>query len=214
MSDLPTEDGGLGWYARPTAEPSKREPEGEQPIYFPVPIAKLVVMCLCTLGLYQTYWFFKNFQLEADRAGRGRYVGPFLRAVFSAFLAYSLFTDIKRHSELALGQGRRLAAGWLALAWALLSLSYNLPDPYWLIGMLNFLVLLPVQTVVNDLNTKLSPGADGNEAFSGWELFACGFGLVLTALALMGALVPDPFDTDLVGAIDARSRLDSVARAR
>jgi|GEM_PF-212003 len=222
MSDPPREDGGLAWYARPAAERSLREPGEEQPIFFAVSIAKLVVMCLCTLGLYQTYWFFKNFQLEADRAGRGRYAGPIVRAVFSVFLAYSLFTDIKRQGELApgvlgqseLAQGPRLAAGWLALAWALLSISYRLPDPYWLISSFNFVALLPVQTVVNELNTKLSPGADRNEDFSGWELFACGFGVVLTALTLVGALVPDPFNTGLTGAIDARSRLDSVARAR
>jgi hypothetical protein len=42
----------------------------DRPVFFPVSILKLVLLSLCSFGLYQFYWFYKNWQYvkEHERA--------------------------------------------------------------------------------------------------------------------------------------------------
>ncbi len=40
---------------------------GDTPIFFPASRTKLLVMSLCTFGLYEYYWFYKNWKLVRDR---------------------------------------------------------------------------------------------------------------------------------------------------
>jgi hypothetical protein len=85
--------------------------------------------------------------------------------------------------------GVSLPAGPLALAVLALALAANLPDPYWLVTLLGFLPLLPVQAAVNRVNLQLAPDADPNARFSGWNIAGVVVGGLLVALAMLGMFV-------------------------
>ena len=71
-----------------------------QPIFFPVSSLKLVVMCIVTFGIYEVYWFYKNWKLIKQRTASD--IMPFWRAFFAVLFCYSCF---KRIEEAATSRG-------------------------------------------------------------------------------------------------------------
>ncbi len=67
------------------------------PHFFTASILKLVIMSICTMGIYQLYWFYKNWKLIRERTGQK--IRPFWRAFFSPLWAYSCFKEIKAGAE-------------------------------------------------------------------------------------------------------------------
>ena len=157
------------------------------PLYFPVSLMKLAVMSICTFGLYQLYWFYKNWSLVREREGLN--IAPMLRAYFASFFCYSLFTRIQDTAE---AQELRvtLASGFLAAGWIVLTLLIALPDPYWLITFLSVIFLLPVQSVVNDINREVSPKHDAEAGFSRMSMTLAIFGGILFVLAAVETIFP------------------------
>jgi hypothetical protein len=215
MSDRPREDNGVDWYASPKGTPfedsyesptrtrfeeeveRQRQRQLARPMYFPVSTTMLALLCLGTWGYYFTYWFFKNWQLQAERAGTGRYFGPAVRAVFSAFLAYGLFSDIERQAEVT--RSREFNPAWLVVAlWALAGCA-ALPKPYNIISLLSFLPLVAVQRTVNEINAKLAPTASRNERLNSWQTLVCWIGLIGLLLGFVGTVWPE-----LAGGLKAR----------
>jgi hypothetical protein len=82
-----------------------------------------------------------------------------------------------------------LPAGSLALAVLALALAANLPDPYWPVTLLSFVVLFPVQSAVNRVNRQLAPDADPNARFSGWNIAGVIIGGLLVAFAVFSMFV-------------------------
>ena len=39
------------------------------PLYFPVSTTKLIVMSVCSFGLYESYWFYKHWKQIKDNSG-------------------------------------------------------------------------------------------------------------------------------------------------
>jgi hypothetical protein len=54
------------------------------------------------------------------------------------------------------------------------------------------LPLLPVQGAINSLNAKVVPDLKINDQFSGWNIAAIIFGLVLWGLLILGMTMPAP----------------------
>ena len=69
---------------------------------------KLGVLSILTLGLYELYWFYKNWKLARDEGGAK--VRPFWRAIFAIFFAPSLFVRI-HNSAKAIGLEPRSKPG-------------------------------------------------------------------------------------------------------
>ena len=123
-------------------------PQG-QPAFFAVSPLKLIVMSTATLGIYELYWFYKNWKLIKQRTESN--IMPFWRAFFGVIFCYSCFREVK---EVATSRGISFpwSPGLLAAGWILLTLTWRLPDPYWFVCCLSPLVLVPVQNVVSRLN--------------------------------------------------------------
>ena len=51
------------------------------PMYFPVSLLKLVIMSTCTFGIYELYWFYRNWCFVRTREAPE--IMPFWRAFFS-----------------------------------------------------------------------------------------------------------------------------------
>ena len=107
--------------------------------FFSATPLKFVVMSICTLGIYQLYWFYKNWKLIKERTGQE--IWPFWRAFFCPIWAYSCFKEINSRT------GGGLPIGLLAIAYFAISVVWKLPDPYWLISLFSFLPLIPVNSV-------------------------------------------------------------------
>ena len=119
------------------------------PVFFPVSPNKLVIMSICTFGLYELYWFYRNWKFLKEK--RGLNISPFARAWFSIIFCYDLFAKIKSYAKINIIEVKFNPAG-IAATYILLSVMWILPDPGWLISVFTFAPLLTIQKVINKLN--------------------------------------------------------------
>jgi predicted Zn finger-like uncharacterized protein len=155
--------------------------------FFSVSKPKLILMSLCTLGLYQIYWYYKNWSIL--KHGTGQNIRPFWRAIFAVFFCYSLFKSVKQSAH-SLGIPCQMSPGLLACVYIVLSATWRLPDPLWLIGLLAFVPLVSVQGVINEVNLKGTHRHEPNDRFTWGNIVIILIGGLLLLLSVIGALVP------------------------
>lgn len=177
-------------YAPPAARVADIEnAEAAQPApFFAVSVFKLTVMSLCTMGLYEVYWFYRNWKLIRERDGSP--IMPFWRAFFGVFFCYACFAKIREFGESRNVSGS-LAAGPLTTGWIVCTLTWRLPDPYGLISLLAFVFVLPVQSYVNRLNGLEAPQHERNARFNAWNWLGIVLGGAVLVLALIGTFLPE-----------------------
>ena len=157
------------------------------PVFFPVSISKFVIMSTVTLGFYQIFWFYKNWQLIKSRDGSK--IVPIARAIFAIFFIYPLIDRIKKlanSSNISTNYNSTLIVMiWIAFrilsrfSSEFLPLSIDI-----LVDFMFALVLIPVQKTVNKLNLAIAPRHDLNDRFSAWNIVA----IVAWALYLLSAI--------------------------
>jgi len=162
--------------------------ESNQAPYFAVSLLKFTLMSIFTFGIYELYWFYRNWTLIRQREGTD--ISPFWRAFFAVFFCYPLFSRIRAYAT-SLDLHQSVPAGPLAAGWIITTLLWKLPDPYWLLSNLAFLFILPVQAVANRINSTVAPDHDPNRHFTAWNLVGVASGAVLMILAIIGTFLPD-----------------------
>lgn len=155
--------------------------------YFAVSILKLSVLSICTLGLYEMYWFYRNWTLIKTRQPYN--ISPFWRAVFGIFYCYSCFSHIARHGA-ALGHKPTFSPGPLATAWIICILIAYLPGIFLLLSFLAFIFIIPVQSYANHVNQVVAPQHDRNAAFSAWNWVGIVIGGGFFILCVIGIFLP------------------------
>jgi len=156
--------------------------------FFPVSVTKLVVLSLCTLGLYELFWFYKNWCLVRERETSN--ISPFWRAVFGYFFCYAMFRRVRDYPLESL-MAPTLPAGLLAAGWIVTTLLWKLPDPYWLICYLAVLFIVPVQVAARRVNETAAPGHDPNAKFTTVNWITIVVGGVLLVLIVVGSFLPE-----------------------
>lgn len=155
--------------------------------FFAVSLFKLAVMTFFSFGLYEVYWFYKNWQAVRDREFSN--INVTLRAVFSIFFCYQLFAKVRAygatHSTTSSLQAGLLATGWIATG-----VLGILPDPLSLLTLFSFLFLLPVQSRINDINRASVPDHDPNGAIRGWNWLWIVVGSVLILATITNVYLP------------------------
>lgn len=175
-------------------------PSHEPAPYFIVSLTKLALMSFFTLGLYQLYWFYRNWQLERSRTGQD--IWPFWRAFFSVIWCYSLLDRIKtvttdHHID------SRINPVLATIIYIALTIAYQLPGDLWYLSLLSFLPLLAVQHEVIELNRRQQQEHDPNGRITGWNLAAMSFG----ALVLFGGyILPGGADATLLESLPVGGR--------
>jgi hypothetical protein len=178
-------------YAPPIAIVEDVEPArtaAQTPPFFAVSVTKLVILSVCTLGLYELYWFYKNWQLIRLREASN--ISPGARAFFAIIFCYQCFSRI-RTAGVEAGITPALPAGALAIGWVLLTLTWRLPDPYWLLAYAAIAFLVPVQSHVNRINAAVAPGHDANDRLTGWNWLWISVGGLILILAMIGLFLPE-----------------------
>jgi hypothetical protein len=154
---------------------------------FAVSPGKLVVMSLCTLGAYEVYWAYK--QWDAERRREHEDLSPFWRALFAPLWGFSLFPRIVRLA-VAHGVPPHWSASPIALSYLLLELTWRLPGDFWLVSLFSFVPVVIVQHSINKLNAAVAPEAPRNDRFTGGNIAAISIGGVLLLFAILGTLLP------------------------
>jgi hypothetical protein len=85
--------------------------------------------------------------------------------------------------------GTKMPAGALATGWIIASLISQLPA-LWLMSLMSFLFLIPVQRTINQHNVQVAPSHDPNANFSGANWLWIVFGSLFLLLGVIGTLLP------------------------
>lgn len=153
--------------------------------FFPVATHKFVVMSICTFGIYELYWCFKNWQRIRHRTGEN--LSPFWRAFFAPLWGFSLFRRIR-----AFADGQSISVGWSpgvsATFYLLLTASWRLPDPWWLISLASFVPFLAVVETTGQINGTSHATEGANASYSGGNIATIVIGGLIWLLAVVGTL--------------------------
>ncbi|MCF7870873.1 MAG: hypothetical protein K9M14_03330 [Candidatus Omnitrophica bacterium] len=155
--------------------------------FFPTSPIKLAVMSICTCGIYEIFWFYKNWKFLKEKYNFK--VNPFLRGLFAIFFCHSFFKIVKEYSK-----QHQITVDYkpvqLTIAYILLTIACSAPDPFWVISDLAFVPLLYTQKAINNLNNKLIPKTTINNKFSGWNIFGIILGIILWLLIIISIFLP------------------------
>jgi hypothetical protein len=157
--------------------------------FFDVSLPKLAVLSVCSLGIYEMYWFYKNWQIV--RARERSDISPLWRAGLGFIFCYAMFKRVREY-DAQTGGSAALPAGALAAGWIVVTCLWQLPDRYSLAANLSCLFMLPVQAAANRINGIADP-RDRNTRFTLWNWLTVALGgtvLVLDALGVFA--VPEP----------------------
>lgn len=160
------------------------DPVVKQPVtYFTAAPWKLVLMSLLTSGIYDFYWFYKNWQLYRKRTGK--IIMPGWRAVFSPLWAYGMFSNI---CDMAGTSGVRTTfnPGTLALAYAGIFVTDFLPAPLDYISYGTFIPLIIANELAAAVSRANDPAYVENNRLSIGNLIAIvlGLGYIAANIAL------------------------------
>lgn len=166
--------------------------------YFAISPKRLALLSILTLGTYEIYWFYKNW--EAVKKAEGQKVSPFWRAIFVIFYCHSLFKKVLASAKSS-GYQNSYSPGWLATAYILLLLvinglgnveSYDIWfNLLWLIiASTTFIPLLAIQKAINFNNGKIKGDAGLKREFSGGEVGVVVVGAILFLLVLWVSFLP------------------------
>ena len=173
--------------AAPALAPVRAEGGPAVLALYPLSPLKLIVMSVCTLGLYTLFWFYRNWRLRREL--RGREVWPFWRSFFSPLFAYALFQEVRDEAG-AHGVEAGWSAGWLALLYFALGVTSRLPDPYWLAALLTFVPLVDVQRTINQANARIPAPLAVDRGFSALNLLGVAVGMAMISLIIAGLMLP------------------------
>jgi len=165
--------------------------EQHQPPYpYSVSIKKFIVLSITTLGLYEIYWFYKQFKSFKSEANWQ--ITPIIRAIFAPLTSYTLF---KKINEVAGGVDKniKIEAPILAAGYFIINILWRLPDPYWLVSLFAFVVLIPVQDAINKYWEVKYGDKIVKSKFGGWNYIFSIIGSIVLLLALWGTFFPEDY---------------------
>jgi hypothetical protein len=154
-------------------------------VLYPVAIFKLVAMSVCTFGLYEMFWFYRNWRRIRQRTGRS--LSPFWRMAFAQFWSFSLFEEVMQEADAA-GVRYRWNSVLLGIAFFVLLVCSRLPQPWFLLSIFSFVPLVPVQVTINRIARRRGIRVDAD--FGVWHVALVLLVSGLVVLAAIGALLP------------------------
>jgi len=164
-----------------------------QPLLYNISVKRLVISQIITLGLFQFYWFFKQWNCLRSES-RGRKVSFFLASGFLILMAYVIFRGIEIHPGLNKIRRSTFSAGSVTLVWYLLGIGvFIIPflSVTWtgIISSLlatvaiTYFTLVPVQRYVNECNAA-SHRPLSSPSLDYWIVNAGSVGLLIFIIAI------------------------------
>jgi|GEM_PF-3653549 len=144
---------------------------------------KLAVLSIATLGIYDIYFFYKNWKALRDQGGLS--VSPFWRAILGILFCYSLSKEIFSRSK-NLGEPSSHSAGGVAVAYFILSGMGRVDGLVWLISLFSFIPLFSIQDAIRFNNSAINPKSKPDGHFSYKELLLLLPAIIISAILLLG----------------------------
>lgn len=159
-----------------------------EPFPYVISIPKLIILSFTTFGLYEIYWFYKQY--KSFKAETNWKIIPWLWALFAHLLSYSLFKKVSFLIK-DIDKKRKLEYFGLAIAYLIFGFVARFPEPYSLISLLSFLPLIPLQKAINFYWQKKLGKELKESKFGRWNYSWAIGGSIFLLLALVGTLRPD-----------------------
>jgi hypothetical protein len=166
----------------------------ENDLYYPVSFIKFSILSFLTLGLYISYWFYKNWQyVKRNEASK---IMPIGRAIFSILWFYPLLTRLRNLSEntILTHWSTAVLMALIFIAGMIISNSESMIIATLGIGLETISALYLVY-IVNNLNLNQTETFKRN---SKWRARHIASGIPLTIIILFSvasevALIPPPY---------------------
>jgi hypothetical protein len=165
-------------------------------LFFSVSTFKLITLSTFTFGLYEVYWFYKNWVVIEKRED----LSPFLRSVFSIIFCYSLFKRILLSVKLK-GFHDFSSVGLLTFLYVILHIMGRLSgreyfydafpvvsNIFFLTSIFTFYPLLEVQKMINFNNRVIDVEYEPEAKFSIFEKILFVVGGILFIFAILGVI--------------------------
>jgi transglutaminase-like putative cysteine protease len=123
--------------------------------YYCVPLTKLFILNLSTLGIYITFWFYQTWKYIKKRDDA--VIMPFWRAIFWPIWFFPLYQDLKRDSEKRFGRSILPKSPLIALLLVLyigLYVSDHFGDFSEMFHIFSVLCILPFANYINYINRE------------------------------------------------------------
>jgi len=162
--------------------------------FFAVSNKKFIIMSIATLGIYEIYWFYKNW--SAVKKAQNSKIFPFWRAVFSVFFCYSLFKKVlvsaSNHNY-----RESFSPGLLAILYIFfiiigttsgddVNIDYHILSTYlYLVSFLSIVPLVIVQKAIHYNNKAIDDTYVQSDKFSKLEIFFAVVGSILLIITLI-----------------------------
>lgn len=168
------------------------EPKSNNAKFLYISESRFVLMSIFTLGIFETYWIYKNWQYIKEKDNLD--IMPFWRAMFGIFFLHSLLSSIEEDHELNLIEKATFSGANLATVWVIMMVIGNILGKFddisinifgILIALPSFLCLLPVQKYINQVNNTFNPDSTYAE-WSFGQVLCLLVGIPLFALVLVG----------------------------
>jgi len=132
---------------------ARKQPSFEEAAYYPVSLAKLIILSIVTCGVYDAYWFYRNWLYRKQYDGSA--IMPVARGIFSYFWYYPLYKSLVTDSTARFQENRVLLRS-LAILFALIYLAANIAtgdDSLWVPAFIvASLTLIPLANYINHIN--------------------------------------------------------------
>jgi len=190
-----------------------------QPLFLHIPLSRLVIMSVVSLGIYHAYWIFKNSLYLKERDGvmneldwkvtigfscrwlsfdlDSRTLSPFWRATFGLFYCGGLLKAIQADRQANNIEKATFSAGGLAAGWGMLTvlgvaMSFSHTHPLSFIGALVWLASFGFLLPVQDYINRVNARASPPPLYAAWSSghIACLFSGVVLWVVLFVRITP------------------------
>ena len=158
------------------------------------PVWHFVLLSIATLGIYEIYWFYRNWkQLKIHKnlniSPGWRTVGLFV-PIYGIVLAYRQLRDIRDFSRKACIV-KTYSPGWILFSWLIFTALWELPDPFWFLSFMSVWPLTVVQCILNSYWAKEQQGYLEKTKFSGGQIALLVIGGIILILVVISTFIPE-----------------------
>ena len=162
---------------------------------------KMILLFIATLGIYQIYWFYRNWQLYKQATGEK--IWPLPRAIFAVFFVHALFREANHLRDRGPVQLPAWNHGQQATLLVLLLIVSNVIDRLSgksigspITDYLSLLFLFPVIACLASAQEKINEACgdalgESNSKFKASNYFWMALGVLMWALIGFGLFAPE-----------------------
>ena len=158
------------------------------------PVWHLVLLSIATFGIYEIYWFYRNWRDLKDHKrlaiSPGWKTAGLFVPVYGLILAYRQLKEIKEGAAQG-GVIRLYDPGSILAAWIILNALWKLPDPAWMLSFLSIWPLAIVQRTLNAFWQKEEDGLPVRTGLSGGQITLVVIGGLWFLLVIVGMMLPE-----------------------